>query len=188
MTRLEDSSSRRTGAGGFAAQRLDVGYAKDLPPVLQGLSVTIPQGQITALIGANGSGKTTLLKTLGRQLAPSAGCVLLDGRSIAAFGRLEMAAAVGILFQENAAPNGLSVEELVSYGRFPYRRLFESPTAEDLDAVDGALRRTGLTALRHRPVDQLSGGQKQLAWIALALAQTTQVLLLDEPRTGRLCL
>ncbi len=172
-----------SSAGRLAADALDVRYHKEEPLILQGLSLVVPRGKITGLIGANGSGKSTLLKTLGRQLTPSAGHVLLDGKAIASFHRLEMARSIGILFQENSAPHGLTVEELVSHGRFPYRRLFESETQEDMDAVNQALKRTGMTALRHHPLSQLSGGQKQLAWIALALAQTTQVFLLDEPTT-----
>lgn len=176
-------SSRPSPASGFTANALHVRYHKGQPLILRDLSVAIPAGRITALIGANGSGKSTLLKTLARELLPNPGQVLLDGRSIATLPRLQMASRVGVLFQENVAPDGLTVEELVSRGRFPYRRLFESPTAGDLEAVEHALGWTGLLTLRHRPLDQLSGGQKQLAWIALALAQTTNVLLLDEPTT-----
>ncbi|MGC4033509.1 MAG: ABC transporter ATP-binding protein [Tepidisphaeraceae bacterium] len=167
----------------LAAERLRFAYDAIGPTVLADLSAAIPPGRITALIGANGSGKSTLLKMLGRQLSPDDGQVLLDGKNIAQLPRQTMAASIGVLFQENIAPQGLTVEELVAYGRFPYRRLFESQTPEDVNAIEAALERTGLMELRHRPLESLSGGQKQLAWIALALAQTTRILLLDEPTT-----
>lgn len=183
-TEPQGTPATATDAGGqIAGEGLDVGYDRDRPLVLDRLSVQVPAGRITALIGANGSGKSTLLKALARDLTPKAGRVLLDGRDVAGFPRRRMAASIGVLFQENVAPQGLTVEELVGHGRFPYRRLFESATDDDHAAVERALARAGLADLRHRPVDQLSGGQKQLAWIALALAQTTRVLLLDEPTT-----
>ena len=167
----------------LSADGLHFSYYHGGPLILGDLSVIIPPGEITALIGANGCGKSTLLKTLGRQLSPKEGQVILDGKNIATLPRVQMASSIGVLFQENAAPQGLTVEELVAYGRFPYKRLFEAQTQDDLDAIEAALERTGLIDLRHRTLESLSGGQKQLAWISLALAQTTRVLLLDEPTT-----
>jgi iron complex transport system ATP-binding protein len=160
-----------------------VRYDRNLPVVIDGQSIAIPEGRITALIGPNGSGKSTLLKTLARQLAPDAGQVVLDGRDIASLSRLQFARRVGMLFQENVAPTGLTVEDLVYHGRYGHRRLFESFTPEDRAAVEHALRMADIEHLRHRPVGRLSSGQKQLAWIAMALAQETQYLFLDEPTT-----
>ena len=180
---MNDSENNRNDEPRLSAEKLQFAYDKNGPLILNGLSVTAPPGKITALIGANGSGKSTLLKNLGRQLSPSGGQVLFDGKNIATLHRLQMASGIGMLFQENIAPQGLTVEELVAYGRFPYRRLFEAQTQEDVDAIDAALQRAGLIDLRHRSLEALSGGQKQLAWIALALAQTTRVMLLDEPTT-----
>jgi len=162
---------------------VSVRYDREQPLVIDGQSIAIPAGKITALIGPNGSGKSTLLKTLARQLAPEAGQIVLDGRDIATLTRLQFARRVGILFQENVAPAGLTVEDLVYHGRFGHCRLFESFTPEDRTAVEHALHLAAIGHLRHRPVSQLSAGQKQLAWIAMALAQETQYLFLDEPTT-----
>jgi iron complex transport system ATP-binding protein len=171
------------GAAGLAGRRLTVRYSPNRKPVLADQSIDIPVGKITAIIGPNGSGKSTLLKTLARQLAPQPGCVLLDGKDISHEPRRLLARRLGVLFQENVAPNDLSVEELVFHGRYPHRRLFESFQEEDLAAVEHAIRMAGIDALRHQLISQLSAGQKQLAWIAMALAQGTDYLLLDEPTT-----
>ena len=168
---------------GLHGDGLTVRYDRNLPVVIDGQSIAISEGRITALIGPNGSGKSTLLKTLARQLAPETGQVVLDGRDIASLSRLQFARRVGMLFQENVAPAGLTVEDLVYHGRYGHRRLFESFTPEDRAAVEHALRMADIEHLRHRPVGRLSSGQKQLAWIAMALAQETQYLFLDEPTT-----
>ncbi len=172
-----------TTESGLCGVRVSVRYDRDLPLVIDGQSIAIPVGKITALIGPNGSGKSTLLKTLARQLSPETGQIVLDGRGIATLTRLQFARRVGILFQENVAPAGLTVEELVCHGRYGHLRLFESFTAEDQAAVESALLLADIAHLRHRPVGQLSAGQRQLAWIAMALAQETQYLFLDEPTT-----
>ncbi len=169
--------------GGIFGEKLRVRYDADKPAVIDGESISIPTGKITALIGPNGSGKSTLLKALARQLAPEAGRVILDGRDIAAFSSTELALKLGILFQENSAPSDLTVEELVYHGRHPHRRLFESLTPDDRDAVEEALRLADLTAFRHHQLSHLSAGQRQLAWIAMALAQAPHYLFLDEPTT-----
>ena len=168
---------------GLVGDHLTVRYRAGQPPVLADQSIVIPVGRITAIIGPNGSGKSTLLKTLARQLLPEPGGVLLDGKDIARMPRRQLARRLGILFQENVAPNDLTVEELVYHGRYPHRRLFESFEQEDHDAVEQALRLAGVAPLRHQWVGHLSAGQKQLAWIAMALAQATDYLLLDEPTT-----
>ena len=163
---------------GLYGDRVSVRYDRGQPVVIDEQSIAIPVGKITALIGPNGSGKSTLLKTLARQLAPETGQIVLDGRDIATLAR-----RVGILFQENVAPAGLTVEDLIYHGRYGHRRLFESFTAEDQAAVESALLLADIAHLRQRPVVQLSAGQRQLAWIAMALAQETQYLFLDEPTT-----
>jgi iron complex transport system ATP-binding protein len=151
--------------------------------IIGDVSLAIPPGQITALIGPNGSGKSTLLKTLARQLSPEAGQVLLDGSDIATLSPRQLAQRIGILFQENNAPGDLTAEGLVHHGRYPHRRLFESLTVEDYATVDEALRLAGVVPLRQRRLNHLSSGQKQLAWIAMLLAQEPQYLFLDEPTT-----
>jgi iron complex transport system ATP-binding protein len=167
----------------LSGERLTVRYHAGLPAVIDGESIRIPVGKITALIGPNGSGKSTLLKTLARQLVPEAGRVILDGRDIATLPPTQLAQKLGILFQENLAPGDLTVEELAYHGRHPHRRLFESLTPADHDAVEEALRLADLGALRNRPLRNLSAGQRQLAWIAMAVAQSPHYLFLDEPTT-----
>ena len=135
------------------------------------------------LIGPNGSGKSTLLKTLARQLVPEQGTVYLDGQDVSKLSGREFALRLGILFQENVAPNDLTVEELTYHGRYPHRRLFESIRPEDRQAVEQALELCGAQALRQRPISQISSGQKQLAWIAMLIAQSPDYLFLDEPTT-----
>lgn len=162
---------------------LTVGYSRGAP-VLRGQSARLAPGQITALVGPNGSGKSTLLKTLGGHLAPEVGRVLLRGEDIAALSTRALAQQLGILFQRNDAPAGLTVEALVQHGRHPHRRMFEDLTSADREAIEHALELTGTAPLRKRRLNTLSGGQRQLAWLALALAQEPQVLLLDEPTTS----
>ncbi|HBP18288.1 MAG TPA: ABC transporter ATP-binding protein [Planctomycetes bacterium] len=168
---------------GLSASELTVRYRRDRPPVLEEQSIALPLGGISVFIGPNGSGKSTLLKALARQLSPEAGQVVLDGRDLASYSGRELALRLGILFQENSAPNDLSVEELTYHGRYPHRRLFESLTEADHEAVERALTLCGATHLRHRPISQISSGQKQLAWIAMLIAQSPRYLFLDEPTT-----
>ena len=168
---------------GLAGKNLTVRYQAKQSPIIEGQSFEIPVGKITVLIGPNGSGKSTLLKTLARQLLPELGSVILDGHDIVTFSPREFARRLGILFQENTAPNDLTVEELVYHGRHPHRRLFEPLTQEDRDAVEHALQISGADRLRYNLMSQLSSGQKQLAWIAMLLAQSPKYLFLDEPTT-----
>lgn len=160
---------------------LSLGYQGSI--VVEELSLELPKGQITALVGANGSGKSTVLKALARVLRPKEGAAYLDGKEIHTQSTRQVAKRLAILPQSPDAPDGLQARELVSYGRFPHRSGFGAPSAEDVRMVEWALSMTGMTAFAQRPVGSLSGGQRQRAWIAMALAQGTEILLLDEPTT-----
>jgi iron complex transport system ATP-binding protein len=177
------AASGDTGASEFAGEDLVVGYPDADEPVIDGESIRVPPGEVTALVGPNGSGKSTLLKGLADQLAPERGTVRLDGRDVHSLGTKELARKLGLLSQDSDAPSGITVEKLVAHGRYPHRGAFESLSAADRDAIDRAISLAGIDHLRGREVGQLSGGQRQLAWIAMALAQETEVLLLDEPTT-----
>jgi iron complex transport system ATP-binding protein len=170
-------------AGSLAGKELVLSYPSGDGPVIDGESIAVEAGSVTALVGPNGSGKSTLLKGLADQLGPDAGSVLVDGRAIRSFGKKELARKLGLLSQESTSPNSITVEDLVYHGRYPYRGFFESTTDADVAAVDRAIELAGCGHLRDREIGSLSGGQKQLAWIAMVLAQDTDVLLLDEPTT-----
>ncbi len=160
---------------------LTLGYTDDL--IVDKLCVQIPEGKITALVGANGSGKSTILKALARILKPYEGAAYLDGKAIHTEPTKQIARQLAILPQDPEAPEGLTVRELVSYGRFPYRSNIGTLSAEDRQMIDWALEVTGTVDLAGRPIGALSGGQRQRAWIAMSLAQGTPFLLLDEPTT-----
>ncbi|ADQ66031.1 cobalamin/Fe3+-siderophore ABC transporter ATPase [Halogeometricum borinquense DSM 11551] len=162
---------------------LTLSYATTDQPVVECDRIDIPRGEITALVGPNGSGKSTLLKALSKQLAPDTGNVLLDGQTIQEYGDKEFARELGLLSQENDSPNTITVEELAYHGRYPHRGFFEQVSEEDEEAVERAIDLAGVDHIRDQTVGNLSGGQKQLAWIAMVLAQDTDVLLLDEPTT-----
>ena len=162
-------------------ERLTLAY--DGTPIVSDLTLAIPDGRITALIGPNACGKSTLLRGLARMLRPRAGAVYLDGREIHRYPTREVALRLGLLPQAPSAPEGLTVEELVARGRYPHQTWFRQWSVEDEAAVERALALTGTDVLRDRPVDELSGGQRQRAWIAMALAQETELMLLDEPTT-----
>ncbi len=147
------------------------------------LDLDVPPGRITVIVGANASGKSTLLRTMSRLLFPSTGQVLLDGRSIHGMPTRELARTIGLLPQSPIAPDGILVDDLVRRGRHPHHGLFSSWTRRDEEAVQHALAVTGTAELAERPVDELSGGRRQRVWIAMALAQETDILLLDEPTT-----
>ncbi|MEV0885041.1 ABC transporter ATP-binding protein [Streptomyces microflavus] len=151
--------------------------------IVPGLSVTVPPGRITVIVGPNACGKSTLLRAMARLLAPSAGAVLLNGRSIQEMPTKEVAAVLGILPQSPTAPEGITVSDMVGRGRYPHQGFFRRWSAEDDEAVAQALLSTDVLELADRPVDELSGGQRQRVWIAMALAQRTDILLLDEPTT-----
>jgi iron complex transport system ATP-binding protein len=161
----------------------DLSVAYGGTPVLTGLDLVVQRGQTTAIVGANGCGKSTLLRALARLVAPRAGAVLLDGRAIGELPAKVVARRLGVLPQGPVTPEGLTVEELVSRGRHPHQGLFRQWSPQDAGAVEEALVATAMAPLRDRQVDELSGGQRQRAWIAMTLAQGTELLLLDEPTT-----
>ncbi|MFO6421512.1 ABC transporter ATP-binding protein [Hylemonella sp. W303a] len=165
----------------FAGSGLRLAYHQRV--ICDELEVHIPRGQITTIIGPNGCGKSTLLRALCRLIEPRAGQVRFDDRALADFGRRALARRVGFLPQVSTVPPGISVRELVSRGRFPYQGFLRQWSREDEAAVARALAETGLSDSADRLVEQLSGGQRQRVWIALVLAQDTEVLMLDEPTT-----
>lgn len=178
-----EESPERHRAPELVGEDLVLGYPNAEDPVVECEHVVVPRGEVTALVGPNGSGKSTLLRALSNQLGPEDGQVLLDGREIQEFGTKEFAREVGLLSQENDAPTSLSVEELVHHGRYPHRGFFDTVSEADERAISRALELAGVDDLHDEQLDSLSGGQKQLAWIAMVLAQETDVLLLDEPTT-----
>ena len=151
--------------------------------IIEDLSLQVPAGDVLAIIGPNGAGKSTLLKMLTGQLTPSSGAVRLQGEAVNSLAPSAMAKVLAYVPQGPQAPPDILVRELVSYGRHPHRAWYMGSRAEDEEAVERALERTGLLDLAKRPVGLLSGGERQRAWLALALAQQPQVLLLDEPTT-----
>lgn len=151
--------------------------------VVDSLNLSIPEGKITSIIGPNGCGKSTVLKTIGRIIKKQKGMVYLDGEDIAKISTKEIAKKMAILPQTPTAPSGLTVKELVSYGRYPHQKGFGKLTTEDKKIVEWAITVTKLNEFQHREIDNLSGGQRQRVWIAMALAQQTDLILLDEPTT-----
>lgn len=169
MTRLETNN-------------LSLGHGRTL--VISELDLMLPTGQVTAIVGPNGCGKSTLLSGLARVLAPRTGAVLLDGRAIAAMSPKHLARQISLLPQSAIAPDGLTVRDLVRYGRQPHQSLLRQWSTEDAVAVEQAIMAAKLTDLADRPLETLSGGQRQRAWIAMTVAQDTPVVLLDEPTSA----
>lgn len=163
------------------AKQLEVGYHHHL--ILKQLSIAIPAGGVTALVGTNGSGKSTLLKTIARLLIPHKGEVYLDGQAIARESTIALARKMAILPQSPEIPMAMTVRELVEQGRYPHVGPLRMLKKQDHTAIEEALELTGMHAFAGRPLDALSGGERQRAWIALALAQSTPLLMLDEPTT-----
>ncbi|MET8678050.1 ABC transporter ATP-binding protein [Streptomyces sp. NPDC004647] len=161
----------------------DLTLAYDERTVVEDLDLDIPHGQVTVIVGPNACGKSTLLRALGRLLRPRRGSVLLDGTELGRIPTRTIAQSIGLLPQTPVAPEAITVADLVSRGRQPHQRWWQQWSEEDERAVTDAMDRTDVTALAERPVDELSGGQRQRVWIAMALAQETDVLLLDEPTT-----
>ncbi|XVV14956.1 ABC transporter ATP-binding protein [Actinoplanes sp. CA-131856] len=158
-----------------------LGY--DKRAISEGLSVSIPDGSFTVIVGPNACGKSTLLRGLARLLRPSAGRIVLDGEDIRSYRTKEVARRVGLLPQTAIAPAGITVADLVARGRYPYQGLVRQWTEDDERAVARAMEQTAVIGLSARLVDELSGGQRQRVWVAMALAQHTGILLLDEPTT-----
>jgi len=167
---------------GLSTQSLSLAY--DGVPIIRDLNLAIPTGKISALVGANGCGKSTLLRGLARLLKPYGGTVHLDGQSIFSLATKEVAKQLGILPQGPVAPEGLTVKDLVGQGRYPYQNWLQQWSEKDEIIVQQALEITNLLSLADRALDTLSGGQRQRAWIAMALAQDTDILLLDEPASA----
>lgn len=151
---------------------------------IDGLNTLIPKGKITTIIGPNGSGKSTLLQLLTKNLHPDGGQIIIEGQNMQRIKQKELAKQLGVVHQHNIAPEDMTVERLVYYGRLPYKKAFQSEAEIDEEIVDWAIATVGLTSCKHMPLNNLSGGQQQRAWIALALAQKTPYIFLDEPTSA----
>ncbi|ATW49190.1 cobalamin/Fe(3+)-siderophore ABC transporter ATP-binding protein [Streptomyces peucetius subsp. caesius ATCC 27952] len=165
----------------LTARELTLAY--DDRTVVHELDLAVPDGQVTVIVGPNACGKSTTLRALGRLLKPKGGAVLLDGAELAKIPTKKIARSIGLLPQSPVAPEAITVVDLVTRGRQPHQHWWQQWSQEDERAVTDAMERTDVTALADRPVDELSGGQRQRVWIAMALAQETDLLLLDEPTT-----
>uniref|UniRef100_A0AAU1M095 ABC transporter ATP-binding protein n=1 Tax=Streptomyces sp. NBC_00148 TaxID=2903626 RepID=A0AAU1M095_9ACTN len=170
-----------TTSHSLTAERLTLGYSDRV--VVESLDLTVPPGKVTVVVGANACGKSTLLRSMSRLLAPRKGQVLLDGRQVHRMPAKELARTLGLLPQSPIAPEGITVLDLVGRGRHPHQGVFSRWSEKDDAAVASALETTQTAELADRAVDELSGGQRQRVWIAMALAQQTDLLLLDEPTT-----
>lgn len=166
----------------FEAEHLTLAYDHQRV-IVEDLSVQIPGGRVTVIVGANACGKSTLLRGMARLLSPRDGRVLLDGEDLHRLSTRQVATKLGILPQSPTAPEGITVADLVARGRYPHQRWFRQWSREDEAVVAAAMEATNTTDLAERSVDELSGGQRQRVWIALALAQGTPLMLLDEPTT-----
>lgn len=165
----------------LSAENLSVAYGDKV--IIPSMEVEIPKGKIISIIGPNGCGKSTLLKALARIIPHKSGEILLDHQNMKDMATIEIARKMALLPQGPQAPAGLSVEELVSYGRYPYQKGLGRLSGEDRRIIDKAMAETGVTELKDRSIDQLSGGQRQRVWITMVLAQDTPLILLDEPTT-----
>jgi len=171
----------REFAEAVETENLRIGYSDNI--VVESLNMKIKKGKVTSIIGANGCGKSTILKAIGRIIKKKSGSVYINGYDIDYQKSKEIAKQVSILSQISVAPSTLTCYELVSYGRFPYQKGFGMMSQEDRTIVNWALESTNLTSFRDRPIGSLSGGQRQRVWIAMALAQNGNIILLDEPTT-----
>ncbi|MEU6118244.1 ABC transporter ATP-binding protein [Streptomyces sp. NPDC047117] len=175
------TTPRRAEVSRLAAQNVTLAY--DQRVIAENLSVDIPDNSFTVIVGPNACGKSTLLRALSRMLKPQAGSVLLDGSAISSQPAKKVARTLGLLPQSSTAPDGITVADLVSRGRYPHQGLLRQWSEEDERIVQESMDATGVGELGERYVDELSGGQRQRVWIAMALAQQTPLLLLDEPTT-----
>ena len=183
MTLMERAPAPDLAASGHRLAAEGVTLAYDQVEVVRDLSVAVPTGRVTCVVGANACGKSTLLRALARLLCPREGRVVLDGTDIQRMSTREVATRLGILPQAPTAPDGITVADLVARGRYPHQKWFQQWGREDERVVTEAMVATGTLDLATRPVDELSGGQRQRVWIAMALAQGTDLMLLDEPTT-----
>ena len=174
--------SESAASRGLSARDIVVGYGKN-DPILEGLSLDVLPGELTVIVGPNACGKSTLLRSLARVLGVRRGVVELDGRSVADMNQKALARQLGLLAQSSVAPGDRFVEDLVARGRYPSQSVLHQWSAEDDEAVARAMADAGVAELVGRRVGELSGGQRQRVWIAMALAQSTEILLLDEPTT-----
>ncbi|WP_085991302.1 ABC transporter ATP-binding protein [Oceanobacillus senegalensis] len=165
----------------ISTKSLTLAYGEE--NIIKELDLAIPKGKITVFIGSNGCGKSTLLRSLARLMKPKNGSIVLDGNDIAHTSTKKIARNLAILPQSPVAPEGLTVLQLVKQGRYPYQNWFQQWSEKDEKAVNDALDVTGMVEFADRKVDSLSGGQRQRAWIAMTLAQDTDIILLDEPTT-----
>lgn len=165
----------------ITVDNIDFSYGSN--SILENLSLEIEDSEIVTLIGPNGCGKSTLLKNMAGILKPDSGVVYIDKQGLESFPKKELAKSLSMLPQSNTGPGSVTVEDLVSYGRFPYQRFLQGMNAEDRKAIEKSLELTDLFSLRHRPLASLSGGESQRAWLALNLAQEPRIMLLDEPTT-----
>lgn len=161
----------------------DVCIAYEKQIIIDGLTLSIPKGKITALIGANGCGKSTLLKSIASVMKPLRGRILLNGVPLAHQKEKAIAKQMAFLPQSPQCPAGITVKDLISFGRYPHQKSHSGFSQTDVDVIQWAMEQTGLVSMKDRAVDELSGGQRQRAWIAMTLAQQTEVILLDEPTT-----
>lgn len=172
----------RPGGPRLVAEGVTLGYPA-AGAISEDLSAGIPAGSFCVIVGPNACGKSTLLRALARLLSPSAGRVVLDGKDLASYRPRELARQIGLLAQSPTTPDGITVADLVSRGRFPHQGLLRQWSGRDDEIVRSAMARTGVDDLAGRLVAELSGGQRQRVWVAMALAQEPSILLLDEPTT-----
>ncbi|WP_294155615.1 ABC transporter ATP-binding protein [uncultured Clostridium sp.] len=165
----------------ISVKNLTVAYEKNT--IISDMDLSIPKGQISIIIGANGCGKSTLLKTISRINKPENGDIYINKKNIRKIKEKDIAKEVAFLPQGPVAPSGLTVRELVAYGRFPHQKMIGGLNSHDKEIIDWAINETGLSEFKDREVENLSGGQRQRAWIAMTLAQETEIIMLDEPTT-----
>lgn len=165
----------------ISVNNLSVAYDDNL--IIDNLNLSIPKEEITIIIGANGCGKSTLLKSIARIIKPKAGEICINGQDIKKQREKHLATQVAFLPQGPVCPSGMTVKELVSFGRFPHQKMIGGLNSHDKEIIDWAIKETGLEEFANRPVENLSGGQRQRAWIAMTLAQETDIIMLDEPTT-----
>ena len=165
----------------ISVKNLSVSYENN--SIIENMDLSIPKGKITIIIGANGCGKSTLLKTISRINKPKTGDIFINNKNIKNIKEKDIAKEVAFLPQGPVCPSGLTVRELVAYGRFPHQKMIGGLNSHDKDVIDWAIEETGLSEFKDREVENLSGGQRQRAWIAMTLAQETEIIMLDEPTT-----